>query len=515
MIALISVSDKRGVKGLALGLAELGFDIYSTGGTQRHLLETGLPVHSISTLTGFPEILDGRVKTLHPFVHAGILARRDRPEHMEELRRSEIPPIDLVCVNLYPFAETASRTDVSLDDVLEQIDIGGPTLLRAAAKNFPFVVVLVDPEDYEPVLDMLRQGEVPPEERRRLAAKAFQHVAAYDTVIARYLRGDEELFPQQLTIGLEKALDLRYGENPHQRAALYRETRLGGPAGIVAGRQLHGKELSYNNIMDADAAWQTVCDFAEPTVAIIKHANPCGLASRDDLAEAFRLAFEGDPVSAFGGIVAVNRPVDAVLAEAIREAKHPTSGQRLFLEVVVAPGYDDAALALLRRSPNLRILEVPTPPRDALTYRHVSGGLLVQEPDSYPDDDIQLQVVTKRPPTEEELRDLRFAWKACKHVKSNAIVVAKDRALWGVGAGQPNRVQSVRLAVEAAGKRARGAALASDAFFPFPDSVEEAARAGITAIVQPGGSLRDEEVVRAADAHGLAMVFTGVRHFRH
>jgi phosphoribosylaminoimidazolecarboxamide formyltransferase/IMP cyclohydrolase len=515
MIALISVSDKRGVKGLALGLAELGFDIYSTGGTQRHLLETGLPVLSVSSLTGFPEILDGRVKTLHPFVHAGILARRDRPQHMEELRRSDIPPIDLVCVNLYPFAETASRPDVSLDDALEQIDIGGPALLRAAAKNFPFVVVLVDPDDYEPVLEMLAQGEVPLYERRRLAAKAFQHVAAYDTVIARYLRGDADPFPPQLTVALEKALELRYGENPHQRAALYRHLALGGQAGIVAARQLHGKELSYNNILDADAAWQAVCDFREPTVAIIKHANPCGLASRDDLAAAFRLAFLGDPVSAFGGIVAVNRPVDISLAGAIREAKHPTSGQRLFLEVMVAPGYDERALAVLRRSPNLRLLEVPAPAQDAIVYRHVSGGMLVQEADRYPDDDIQLQVVTRRPPTEQELQDLRFAWKACKHVRSNAIVVARDRALLGVGAGQPNRVQSVRLAVEAAGERAQGAVLASDAFFPFPDSVEEAARAGISAIVQPGGSVRDEEVVRAADAHGLAMVFTGIRHFRH
>jgi phosphoribosylaminoimidazolecarboxamide formyltransferase/IMP cyclohydrolase len=514
MIALISVSDKRGVKELALGLAELGFDIYSTGGTQRYLLETGLPVHSISSLTGFPEILDGRVKTLHPFVHAGILARRERPEHMEELQRSQIPTIDLVCVNLYPFAETVARPH-RLEEALEQIDIGGPTLLRAAAKNFPSVIVLSDPDDYEPVLEMLREGEVPMAVRRRLAAKAFQHVAAYDSIIAQYLREEEELFPLQLTVALEKVQDLRYGENPHQRAALYRLLTPGPGTGMATARQLHGRELSYNNIMDADAAWQAVCDFQEPTVVIVKHANPCGLASRPHLAEAFQLAFQGDPISAFGGIVAVNRPVDLALAQAIREARHPTSGQRLFLEVIIAPKYEAEALLLLKKSPNLRILQVSSPPADHLTYRHVSGGLLVQEPDRYPDHQLEMKVVTKRAPSPQEMEDLLFAWKACKHVKSNAIVVAKDKALLGMGAGQPNRVQSVRLATEGAGPRARGAVLASDAFFPFPDSVEEAARAGITAIVQPGGSVRDEEVIRAADHHGLAMVFTGVRHFRH
>ncbi len=514
MIALISVSDKRGVKELALELAGLGFDIYSTGGTQRYLLETGLPVHSISSLTQFPEILDGRVKTLHPLVHAGILARRDLPQHMEELRRSEIPTIDLVCVNLYPFPEVASRPEVSLQEALENIDIGGPTLLRAAAKNFPWVIVLVDPNDYEQVLQMLREGEVPQEVRRRLAAKAFQHVANYDALIARYLWG-EERFPPQLSLPLTKAYDLRYGENPHQKAALYRLDVLGQGGGIAWARQLHGKELSYNNIMDADAAWQVVNDFKEPTVAIIKHANPCGLASHVDLAEAFRLAFEGDPISAFGGIVATNRPVDLPLAQAMREARHPTSGQRLFLEVVVAPSYHSEALELLKRSPNLRLLQVDVPVTDPLTYRFVSGGMLVQDPDVYPDDSLELRPVTRRHPTEEEMVDLLFAWKACKHVKSNAIVVAKGKALLGTGAGQPNRLQSVRLAVEGAGMRARGAVLASDAFFPFPDGIEEAAKAGITAVIQPGGSVRDEEVIRAADAYGLAMVFTGVRHFRH
>ncbi|MFQ6020342.1 MAG: bifunctional phosphoribosylaminoimidazolecarboxamide formyltransferase/IMP cyclohydrolase, partial [Dehalococcoidia bacterium] len=428
MIALISVSDKAGVVEFALGLAELGFDIYSTGGTQRHLAEAGLSVHSVSSLTGFPEILDGRVKTLHPTVHGGILARRDLPAHMEELARSNIPPIDLVCVNLYPFAETVARPDVSLDDALENIDIGGPTLLRAAAKNFPHVLALVDPADYEPVLDLLRQGEgdphsVPADVRRRLAEKAFQHVAAYDSAIAQYLhgepvepmRGDEPTFPDRLTIALAKQLDLRYGENPHQRAALYREERAGRAAapGIVGARQLHGKELSYNNVLDADAAWAAVGDFAEPAVAIVKHGNPCGLARHPDLAEAYRRALAGDPVSAFGGIVAANRELTATAAQELADT---------FYEVVIAPAYADDALALLTKKRDLRILQAPAQAdaeggASALEYRRVGGGLLVQDADRYPDEEIQLRTVTKRAPSDAELADLRFAWKAAKHVK--------------------------------------------------------------------------------------------------
>ncbi|HXG36769.1 MAG TPA: bifunctional phosphoribosylaminoimidazolecarboxamide formyltransferase/IMP cyclohydrolase [Dehalococcoidia bacterium] len=514
MIALISVSDKTGINGFAFQLAELGYDIYSTGGTQKALAEVGLPVHSISALTGFPEILDGRVKTLHPLVHGGILARRDKPEHLEELKRNQIPPIDLVCVNLYPFVETVSRPDVTLEEALENIDIGGPALLRAAAKNFPHVLVVVDPADYDAVIDLLRQGEAPQEVRQGLAAKAFQHVASYDTAIAQYLRG-EEMFPEELTIALSKVTGLRYGENPHQQAALYRERRVGLSAGIVGARQLHGKELSYNNILDADGAWAVVSDFAEPAVAIIKHTNPCGLAVREELVDAFQHAFLGDPLAAFGGIVAVNRKIDERLASAIREAKHPTSGQRLFLEVIIAPGFTQGALEALGQSANLRLLEVAAGQDEGLAYRQVSGGFLAQQPDRYPDDEIELQTVTRRAPTEEELRDLRFAWKACKHVKSNAITVVRERALLGIGAGQVSRVSSVELALRATGERASGAVLASDAFFPFADNVEVAARAGITAIIQPGGSMRDEDSIRACDDNDIAMVFTGVRHFRH
>jgi len=509
MIALISVSDKAGVKEFALALAELEFDIYSTGGTQQHLAETGLPVQSISALTGFPEILDGRVKTLHPLVHGGILARRDLPAHMDELAESHIPPIDLVCVNLYPFVETVSRGQVSLEDALENIDIGGPALIRAAAKNFPHVLVVVDPADYEEIIDLLRAGDVPLGERRRLAEKAFQHVAAYDTAVAQYLRGDD-LFPDRLTIALAKLSDLRYGENPYQRAALYREERVGQPEmGIVDARQLHGKAMSLNNILDADAAWAAVNDFAEPAVVIVKHTNPCGLACHQNIAEAYRRALASDPVSAFGGIVACNRELIGEVAQEMSQT---------FYEIVIAPAYREEALATLEKKRDLRVLQMPEALADggrALDYRRVSGGILIQEADSYPDDDIELRVVTKRAPTSEELVDLRFAWKAVKHVKSNAIVIAKDKAMLGMGAGQPNRVTSVYLALRAAEERARDAVLASDAFFPFADNVELAAEKGISAIIQPGGSIRDGEVIAAADAHGIAMVFTGVRHFKH
>ena len=517
MIALISVSDKSGLAAFGNGLEELGFEIYSSGGTQAALGAVGVAAHSVSELTGYPEMLEGRVKTLHPAVHGAILARRDQPEQMEELASHSIQPIDLVCVNLYPFVETVSKHDVTLEDALENIDIGGPTLLRAAAKNFPHVIAVVDPEDYQPLLESLRSGEVTLDERRRLAAKAFQHVASYDTAIAEYLRGgpSAEGFPQHLTIALEKAATLRYGENPHQRAALYRSHSLTA-GGIVTARQLHGKELSYNNILDADAAWAVVTDFTEPAVAIIKHTNPCGLASRPDLPEAFRQAFLGDPMAAFGGIIAVNREVSLPLAEAIRDAQHPTSGQRLFLEVILALHYSPQALDELKKSANLRLLEIGRgQSEESVTFRQVSGGFLLQEPDRYPDDEIELKVATKRAPSEEELIDLRFAWKACKHVKSNAIVLVKDRALLGMGAGQPSRVESVHLAVRAAGERSRGAVLASDALFPFGDNVEAAAAAGITAIIQPGGSVRDDESIGVADRHGMAMVFTGVRHFKH
>lgn len=521
MRAIIAPYDKTGAAELARGLIELGAEVYSTSGSQRHLSEAGLTVHSISELTGFPEILDGRVKTLHPAVHGGLLARRDRPEHLLQLEEHGLAPIDLVAVNLYPFVETVARADVTLEDALEQIDIGGPAMLRAAAKNFPHVLPLVDPADYAPVLAALSAkggGAMPLEERRRLAAKAFQHVAMYDTAIASYLRGEAVDFPQALTIALQKRLDLRYGENPHQQGAFYAELLPGRPpAGLAAAEQLHGKQLSYVNILDADAAWNAACDFAGPAIAIVKHANPCGLATHGELVEAWSRALAGDPVSAFGGIVAVNRPVTGALAKAIRESGHPTSGQRLFLEIIVAPEYDSEALALLQKSKDLRILRAPVVSAESQRYefRQVVGGMLMQTPDRVPDQEIEFRTVTQRAPTGEELADLRFAWKAVKHLKSNAIVLAKEQSIVGIGVGQPNRVTSVHLALRVAGERAPGSALASDAFFPFPDSIELAAEGGVRAIAQPGGSVRDQDSIDACDKMGVAMVLTGYRHFKH
>lgn len=510
MIALISVHDKAGVQEFALGLAESGFDIYSTGGTQRAIAESGLPVHSISTLTGFPEILDGRVKTLHPMVHGGILARRDKREHMEELKRNEIQPVDLVCVNLYPFRETIARPGVSIGDALENIDIGGPTMIRGAAKNFPAVLVVVDPDDYAEVLDHLRMDDVPLEYRRRLAEKAFQHVASYDTAIASYLRGDAADFPRQLTVGLEKAADLRYGENPHQKAALYRYDAPGGPRGIIAAEQLHGLDMSYLNYFDADAAWRAAGEFEEPTVVIVKHATPCGIASHPDVATAYQRAFDSDPISPFGGIVAANRTVTAGMVAAMKGARY---------DVIIATGYEDAALQRLRKRRDIRILRVPEGATVAAQteYRSVLGGVLVQESDARRAAGLELRVMTKRAPSVHEMEDLRFAWTAVKYVKSNAIVMAKDRTTVGIGAGQQNRLKPVQLAVELAGDRAKGAVVASDAFFPFAkdDAVEIACRAGVTAIIQPGGAVRDEEAVEVCDQYGVAMVFTGTRAFRH
>jgi len=503
--ALLSVHDKTGLLDLARGLRELGWDLISTGGTQQALAAAGIPVRSVADLTGAAEILGGRVKSLHPKVHGGILARRDLPGHMAELSQAGIEPIDLVAVNLYPFLKVV-RGGADLAEALENIDIGGPTLLRAAAKNFTHVLPLVDPTDYDRVLEGLQQGEIPPAERRRLAYKAFQHVAAYDTAIAQYLRDPEQALPDLFTIALSREMELRYGENPHQRGALYLEEGPRPPAGIAAARKLHGKDLSYNNILDADAAWRSVSDFARPTVAVIKHANPCGLASHPDQAEAYRRAHQGDPVSAYGGIVALNRPLGEAAAQEIAKT---------FYEVVVAPAYEEGALALLKKKRDLRLLQVPPDTDAGLELRKVGGGFLVQEEDRYPDETLELRVVTRKAPTEDQMADLLFAWKAVKHVKSNAIVLAREEMLLGVGAGQPNRVTSVYLALRGAGERARGAVLASDAFFPFADNVELAAQGGIAAIVQPGGSIRDQEVIAAADSHGLAMVFTGVRHFRH
>ncbi len=512
MKALLSVFDKTGIEDLGRSLADAGYELISTGGTHRSLSDSGITVRQVSDVTGSPEILDGRVKTLHPVIHGGLLARRDTPAHMSELAQHGIDAIDVVAVNLYPFVETVSRAGVTQDEALENIDIGGPTMLRAAAKNFLSVAVIVDPSDYGWVSEALAGDGLDAQQRRHLATKAFQHVAVYDAAVAEYLANDpatEEEMPRQVTIGLTRVSSLRYGENPHQRGALYVPTG-GGSGGLARAQQLHGRELSFNNLMDADAAWRTVSDYEEPTVCVIKHANPCGLASRDDLAEAYQLAYEGDPVSAFGGIVGFNRRVTAAAVEAM---------EPVFYEVVAAPGYDEEALAILKRKRNLRILAVEpaeaAPGASEYDVRPLSGGILVQTPDAIAESASEWTTATERAPTDSELADLSFAWKAVKHIKSNAIAFVKDRRLVGMGAGQPNRVVSVHLSQRAAGDKAAGCALASDAFFPFSDNIELAAEAGITAIVQPGGSIRDDEVIAAANQAGIAMVFTGVRHFRH
>jgi phosphoribosylaminoimidazolecarboxamide formyltransferase/IMP cyclohydrolase len=514
MRAIVSVSDKTGVTDFAKGLSQLGFEVFSTGGTKRALEEAKVPVKSISEITGFPEILDGRVKTLHPMVHGGILARRDLPAHMAELAKNKIEKIDLVAVNLYPFVQTVAKEKVTLEEALENIDIGGPTMIRAAAKNFPGVIVVVDPNDYQPVLAKLKKGDLPLAERKRLAQKAFQHVALYDTAIAQYLRQDAEGFPEAMTIALRKRYALRYGENPHQQAAFYAEQVVGGggDSGITWAEQVGGKELSFNNILDADAAWGAVIDFSAPTVAIIKHTNPCGLASHDDIAEAYRRAFTGDEVAAFGGIVASNRKVTLAMAEAMKP---------VFYEIVIAPEYEAGALKLLKTKKDLRILVASLPPNYGkassgyLDFRRVKGGFLVQNSDSLPESGVNLKTVTKRQPTPAEIKDLLFAWRVVKHIKSNAIVLAKDRTLLGMGAGQPSRIISAQIAIEKAGDKVVGSVLASDAMFPFPDVVEAAAKAKVTAIIQPGGSIRDEDSIKAADKYNMAMVFTGERHFRH
>ncbi len=512
MRAILSVSDKTGISDFARGLADLGVELFSTGGTKKALVEAGITVRAISDLTGFPEILGGRVKTLHPMVHGGILARRQLPSDMDELDRNQIGLIDMVVVNLYPFVETVAKPDVTLDDALENIDIGGPTMVRAAAKNFPNVLIIVDPGDYESMLEKLRSGEASQDERKRLAQKAFQHVAMYDTAIAQYLRQGETDFPEDMTIALKKQLSLRYGENPHQAATFYREERSGATSQnkIAGAKQLWGKELSFNNILDADSAWRAATEFDDATVAIIKHTNPCGLASHSDLAEAYRRALSGDPVSAFGGIVAVNRLVDSPMAEEILKT---------FYEIVIAPGYEDDALKALKGKKDLRILDMgPLNAADEVTpldFRRVGGGFLVQTPDTSKEDPKTWKVVTKREPTQEEMESLTFAWKAARHVKSNAIVLAKGTTLLGMGAGQPSRVDSVEISVKKAEDEVNGSVLASDAMFPFPDGIEAAAKAGATAVIQPGGSIRDDQVIEAANNYNLAMVFTGTRHFKH
>lgn len=500
--ALLSVYDKTGIVDLAKRLVELDYRLISTGGTYKLLEENNVPVTYISEITDFPEILDGRVKTLHPRIHGGILAR-DEEKHLQELKSIGADLIDVVVVNLYPFEQVSQDPNASFADVIENIDIGGPTLLRAAAKNHARVTVVCDPADYAEVVKGLEAGALPEAERKRLAAKAFNHTAYYDTLIADYL-GQPQL-PEKMTVALAKVADLRYGENPHQKAAFYREMPKQAVS-IADAKQLHGKALSYNNIYDAQAAWQLVSEFTEPCTVAVKHSNPCGLAVGEDLYQAYLRTYAGDPVSIFGGIVACNRAVDAKIAAEMN---------KIFLEVIIAPDFTDEALAILTKKANLRLLKLAPARDEGYDWKKVSGGFLIQEADTVDLDQNQLKVVTKRTPTDQEWEDLFFGWKVVKYVKSNAIVFCKNKQLIGVGAGQMNRVQSVRLAAGQAGEKAQEAVLCSDAFFPFADNIEEAAASGIKAIIQPGGSIRDEEVIAACDRFGIAMVFTGIRHFKH
>ncbi len=513
--AILSVYDKTGLVDFARGLAETGFELVASGGTARALSAAGLPVTPVDQVTGFPEILGGRVKTLHPAIHGGILARRT-PEHLAELASHGIVPVDLVVCNLYPFAATIAQPGVTEAQAVEEIDIGGVTLLRAAAKNLESVAVVCDPADYGAIVAALQAGGIPVEERRRLALKAFRHTAAYDATIATWLadrvgaglapahvgQAQGLPLPETIILAAERTQLLRYGENPHQQAALY---KWAGAA--PAFEQIQGKELSYNNIVDLQAAWAMPQEFSDPAVAIIKHTNPSGLAAADSLVAAYRLAFACDPVSAYGSIIATNREVDLALVEEIGS---------LFVEVLVAPGYTpEAADWLSQHKKNCRVMIAKPGQESAFTLRSVQGGLLAQTVDDRGVDETAWKVVTKRPPTDAERRSLAFAWLAAKHVKSNAIVFVQGTATVGVGAGQMNRVDSVYLAARRAGDRAQGAVMGSDAFFPFADGIEAAAAAGVTACIQPGGSLRDEDAIAAADRVGMAMIFTGERHFRH
>jgi phosphoribosylaminoimidazolecarboxamide formyltransferase/IMP cyclohydrolase len=515
--AILSVTDKTGLVDFARRLADLGIELISTGGTAKLLRDSRIAVKDISDLTGFPEMLDGRVKTLHPKVHGGILHRRENPVHTAAVAEYGIQPIDMVVVNLYAFEKTAAKPGVAFEELIENIDIGGPSMIRSAAKNFHDVAVVTSPADYAAIAEELARsgGALSLETKWRLAQKAFSTTAAYDSAIAStlervpadlHLRPAIEAFPKTLRLSFQKNLDLRYGENPHQKAAMYSD---GSGVGVANALQIQGKELSYNNIVDLQAAWDLAQDFNddmdEPLCAIIKHTNPCGAATGKTLAEAYKRALECDPVSAFGGVIGVNRPIDAEAAEEMH---------KLFLEVIAAPGFDKAALARFATKKNLRLLEITHAPQKWI-LKNISGGILLQDNDSRPLHDVDLRVVTKRAPTPEETRALLFAWKICKHVKSNAIVYARDGQTVGVGAGQMSRVDSAKIGAMKAQLPLQGTVAASDAFFPFPDGVEEIVKAGATAIIQPGGSQRDSEVIAAADRLGLAMLFTGVRHFRH
>ncbi|OHB83489.1 MAG: bifunctional phosphoribosylaminoimidazolecarboxamide formyltransferase/IMP cyclohydrolase [Planctomycetes bacterium RBG_16_64_12] len=514
--ALISVSDKFGLAGFARGLADADVEIYSTGGTRRHLESEGIQVCDVAEYTGFPEMMGGRLKTLHPMVHGGILCRHDNPDDMKALAEHGIVTFELVVVNLYPFEATVAREGVTEAEAIEQIDIGGPTMVRAAAKNHAFTTVATSPEQYSSILDQVTaQGATTFELRKRLAGEAFAHTARYDQAIAAFFAGQaaEGAFPATVTVSLTRKAVLRYGENPHQQAALYAK---GGSevANVVSARQLHGKELSYNNLLDLDSALEIVRRFREPAASVIKHNNPCGAATGATLAEALRKGLAGDPVSAFGSVLGLNRVVDAQTAEVLAEPG-------LFIEAIAAPDFQPEALEILTTRPtwkaNVRLLKVgdlgQQPER--WVFRCIEGGALMQEADMLPDAEDQWQVVTDPKPTDEQMDDLRFAWAIVRHVKSNAIVLCKDRMLLGAGAGQMSRVDSVEIAVKKAGDRARDSVLGSDAFFPFPDSIERAAAAGVAAVIQPGGSKRDDDVIAACNELVLPMIFTGRRHFKH
>ena len=514
--ALLSVTDKTGLVDFARQLAGMGVELISTGGTAKLLRESGIGVKDIAELTGFPEMLDGRVKTLHPKVHGGLLHVRDNPEHVAAVEEHGIQPIDLVVVNLYTFEKTASKPGVGFRDLIENIDIGGPSMLRSAAKNFQDVAIVTSPSDYQAIAAEMKAGggSLSLATKWRLAQKAFATTAAYDSAIASTLEsiappsngnfnvGAPEGFPETLRLSFRKALDLRYGENPHQKAALYGD---GSGKGVANAKQLQGKELSYNNIVDLEAAWDLAQEFEEPVVAIIKHTNPCGTAVARTLSEAYLRALECDPVSAFGGVIGVNRPIDVATA---------TEMAKLFLEVIAAPKFDGAAREIFAAKKNLRLVEVESL-EQKWVLKNISGGVLLQDNDVRPLTEADLKIVTTRKPTEMEMRDLLFAWKVCKHVKSNAILYARNGQTTGVGAGQMSRVDSARIGAMKSVLGITGSVAASDAFFPFPDGVEVIAEAGATAIIQPGGSMRDQEVIDTANKHGLAMVMTGVRHFRH
>jgi phosphoribosylaminoimidazolecarboxamide formyltransferase/IMP cyclohydrolase len=529
--ALISVSDKTGVISFAKALAQMGVKIISTGGTARKLAEAGVNVVSVDSVTGFPEMMDGRVKTLHPKIHGGLLGLRDKKEHVEAMREHGIEPIDLVCVNLYPFEQTVAKPDCAFEEAIENIDIGGPSMIRSAAKNHKFVTVVTNSDQYARVIEQMRynNGAVTGKLREELARAAFALTAGYDAAIARYLNAQAGVeFPSRLSIALTKDMSLRYGENPHQPAALYKLPRSGEPC-VCNGRLLQGDtEISFNNLLDANAAFELVKEFEEPAAVVVKHLNPCGCAIDEDIGVAYRKAYEGDVVSAFGGIIAVNRPVDVELARTIMESfsrfGKALGAEGFFAEVIIAPRFDEEAIQIIRtlKTWGSRVRLIETGPIDRsridvgeYDLRHIVGGLLLQKRDLVGWEPDALTYPTKARPTPEQFDDLRIAWLVAKHTKSNTIIIAKNKKILGVGAGQMNRVESGLLAMKHAGTEARGAVLASDAFFPFPDNVDNAAGAGIAALVQPGGSKKDEDVIAAADKHGIAMIFTGKRHFKH